>query len=128
MSSRRLSRRGLLEALLGRKPAPRAPRAPPMREDVPLADLQDAILEPETFRQLLFDVETQTQLIEIRVKGGAVAQATAEVHTLAGARALLESGSALGVQLRYRWQGFEWWDTLIRSPTGIRLVRIQHAL
>ncbi len=102
-------------------------RAEPARHGVPLADLQDAILEPEMLGQLLFDVETQTELIEILVKGGATAQATAGVPTLAAARALLESGSVLGVQLRYRWGGFEWWDTLVRSPGGIRLVRIQHA-
>jgi hypothetical protein len=94
--------------------------------DVPLADLQDAILEPETLRQLLFDIETQAQLIEIRVKGGATAQASAGVRTLSAARSLLESGGVLGVQLRYRWRGFEWWDTLMRSAAGIRLVRIQH--
>jgi hypothetical protein len=93
--------------------------------DVPLADLQDAILEPETLGRLLFDIETQSQLIEILVKGGATAQASAGVRTLAAARELLESGSVLGVQLRYRWRGYEWWDTLIRSAAGIRLVRIQ---
>ena len=99
----------------------------PVRDDVPLADLQDEVIDPERLGQLLFDIETQTELIEIRVKGAATAQASAGVRTLAAARALLESGGVLGVQLRYRWRGYEWWDTLVRSPAGLRLVRIQHA-
>ena len=99
----------------------------PVRDDVPLADLQDEIVDPERLGQLLFDIETQTELVEIRVKGGATAQASTGAGTLVAARTLLEGGSVLGVQLRYRWRGFEWWDTLLRSPAGIRLIRIQHA-
>ena len=31
-----------------------------------------------------------------------------------------------GVQLRYRFAGEEWWDTLSHTPAGIRLIRISH--
>jgi hypothetical protein len=30
------------------------------------------------------------------------------------------------VQLRYRHRGEEWWDTLMPSGSGIRLIRISH--
>ena len=93
--------------------------------DVPLSDLQDAILDRDTYRQLLFDIETQARLIELRVKGGATTPAGAEVKDLAEACALLENGKALGIQLRYEWRGRQWWDTLFRTPHGMRLVRIQ---
>jgi hypothetical protein len=40
----------------------------------------------------------------------------------------LLSGAALGTQLRYSYQGADWWDTLLCAPDGFRLVRIQRNL
>jgi hypothetical protein len=29
------------------------------------------------------------------------------------------------VQLRYRYRGRQWWDTLLRTEDGVRIVRIE---
>ena len=38
---------------------------------------------------------------------------------------LLTQGRVQGVQLRYRYRGVEWWDTVMRTSDGYRLVRMQ---
>jgi hypothetical protein len=48
--------------------------------------------------------------------------------SLAEALEQLSSGTALGAQLRYSYKGADWWDTLLRTPNGFRLVRIEHRL
>jgi hypothetical protein len=42
------------------------------------------------------------------------------------ARNALAAGVASAVQLRYRFGGQEWWDTLVRIEGGVRLIRISH--
>ena len=46
--------------------------------------------------------------------------------TLADARRLLEERAVRGLQIRYRYDGADWWDTLMVLPEGWRLVRIRH--
>lgn len=88
-------------------------------------NLQDAILDDATVDRLFDDVASSAQLIEIVLKGSAE-QMTPEstATTLASARRALRDGSVFGVQLRYRFAGTEWWDTLIATRAGVRLVRI----
>ena len=43
----------------------------------------------------------------------------------AAARDRLKAGDVRGVQLRYRYAGREWTDTVLRVPGGYRLVRME---
>jgi hypothetical protein len=86
--------------------------------------MSDAILDHATLAQLFADIEGAAELIDVRRKGGPEAHASAS--TLADAAEALRHGEA--IQLRYRWGGAEWWDTLMATSTGVRLVRIQHPL
>ena len=94
-------------------------------EEVPVAPIQDAMLDDATVGQLFFDVENASEGVEVFVKGGAVERATDRPFALSEARALFMSSVVHAVQLRYRYRGSEWWDTLIRQPQGVRLVRIE---
>lgn len=97
-----------------------------MNEPVPLADLQDAILDPGTVTALFADLAGCTEVLGVLIKNGPTAPAPDGIIDLARGRDLLDAGSVRGIQIRYRYQGQEWWDTLMRTPLGIRLVRICH--
>jgi hypothetical protein len=93
-------------------------------DDIALPDLQDALLDPGTLAQLFFDLSQLAEVLEIRVKGAPTALATEELTTLEAARTALASGAAMAVQLRYRFEGRLWLDTLMRTPSGVRIVRM----
>ncbi|MBN8525373.1 MAG: hypothetical protein J0M02_08565 [Planctomycetes bacterium] len=88
----------------------------------PLPRLTAAELDPATLDALFADLEACTEVDQVLIKGGAGRNADA-VATLAVARAALAAG-ARGVQIRYRWRDGWWFDTLMRTPTGVRLVRM----
>lgn len=83
--------------------------------------LTTAELDPATLAALFSDLATQTTVETVLVKGDATAYAGSS--GLEEARRLFLAG-AHGLQIRYRWQGETWWDTLVRLGDGrIRLVR-----
>jgi len=88
--------------------------------------LQAAILDAATLQCLFEDLATETDVDEILMKGASSAYASSGSPSLFGALEALERGMTLGVQIRYRYQGSAWWDTLLRTPEGVRLVRTQH--
>ncbi len=91
----------------------------------PLPDLHDAVIDPATLWQLADDVETHTELLDVRQKGGASSRADPVEVALRDAFRALEQGSVFGVQVSYRFDGAEWRDTLMKTPQGIRIVRMQ---
>lgn len=86
-------------------------------------ELQQATLDPATFEQLFADLATHTEVLGIHAKGRATAYAGSEQLDLSSARTALLAGTVRGVQIRYRYQEVEWWDTLLASAGAIRLVR-----
>jgi len=92
--------------------------------DLPVT--HESILDADTLNQLFEDVSQCTHLIEVIVKYGRHTQTPDANHTLAEAKQLLADGSARGIQLRYQYDGAQWWDTLMRTPAGTRIVRIRH--
>lgn len=91
-----------------------------------LPSLQEAVLDATTLARLVTDIQGLTVVDEVLLKGGAIARASTQRHSLADAVEALQQGHVLGVQVRYRYQGQCWWDTLLHTPQGIRLVRISH--
>ncbi len=88
--------------------------------------VQDAILDRETVDRLFFDIAHAAELLGVTTKGGAETMAGSESQDLEAARRALHERRVFGVQLRYRHAGTEWWDTLMATPHGIRLIRIDH--
>jgi hypothetical protein len=97
-------------------------------ENPPLPQLQNAVLDAETLEQLARDLTSFAQVDEVLLKGGSTAMTSGRSVSLAEALEALRQGRVLGVQVRYRYDGTSWWDTLLRTPQGIRLVRIEHRL
>ncbi len=93
-------------------------------EDVPLPPVHDAVLDEAFVERLFADVGACTELLSVSTKGGAERRAEASV-SLDDARRALHAGAIHAVQLRYRHQGHEWCDTILRQPAGYRVVRIE---
>jgi hypothetical protein len=81
-----------------------------------LPPLHRAALDATTAEALFDDLAALTTIEVVRIKGAVGA------CTLAEARDALEAG-ARGVQVRYRWGGESWLDTILRTPAGLRIVR-----
>ena len=96
-----------------------------MTDSITLADVQEAVLDDATLRQLFFDLSQLAQIVEVRLKAAERAYATDSAPTLEAARHAVSTREALAVQLRYRYGNSEWIDTLLRVDGGFRLVRVQ---
>ncbi len=94
---------------------------------VPVAPLHDAWLDERALAQLCFDLAHAAELVAVLERGARGAAPKHHPATAAGleaVRAGLVAGSVTAVQVRYRFDGEEWWDTLARGPAGFRLIRI----
>lgn len=89
-----------------------------------LPALQQAALDGETFEALFRDLSQCVHLLAVLPKGTAHGHASERGISLEEAREGVLSGRLRGVQIRYLHEGQEWCDTLLNSPTGVRLVRI----
>ena len=92
-----------------------------------LPDLHQAVLDTATLQQLCEDILACTELLEVIPKyAGNSYVREAPALTIQQGIQELANGELLGLQLRYRYEGALWWDTLMRTPAGIRMVRIEH--
>ena len=104
-----------------RKLQPPDADAPP-----PLAELAEAVLDAEGLLSLLEDIATHATHQTVFLKGAPQGRAQAAQVDLPAAGEALTTGQARGLQVRYRWQGEEYWDTVLaHSPGRWRVVRIQ---
>ena len=95
--------------------------------DQPTAEsivLHQGTLDPQRLAELFSDLALCADVTGILLKGGALLHAGEAPVTLAEARARLESGTVHGVQIRYRFEGRAWCDTLLRGQGGVRVVRM----
>ncbi|MFO0739660.1 MAG: hypothetical protein U0270_27425 [Labilithrix sp.] len=97
-----------------------------MSEPTPsLAPLQIADLDGDKLAELFTDVDALGERVEVVLKRGPARVESHDNTSLASAMQLLTQGRVQGVQLRYRYRGVEWWDTVMRTSDGYRLVRMQ---
>lgn len=100
-----------------------------MNDTVPIIPLHDVILDEPTVDQLFFDIAHAGELIAVMQKGlGARRghEAAVSLDALDQAHHAFTAREIAAVQLRYRFGGVEWWDTLTRTDQGVRLIRINH--
>jgi len=91
--------------------------------ELKLPPLQQTLLDPETAADLFRDLAVCTQVLSITPKHSASGHTSGSI-TLEQAEAGLSDASLRGAQVRYRYEGREWCDTLISTPGGLRVVRI----
>ena len=90
----------------------------------PLPTLHHGQLSPEQVGELFNQLARFATIDGVCVKGGPQAYTTGEGPDLATAAQLVQTRSVRGVQIRYRYAGEAWFDTLMILPEGVRLVRI----
>lgn len=103
------------------------PATTPAETTPELPALHTTTLDVAQVEQLLTDIETCTESLDILPKyaaRGAVPEAASV--TLAQARELLLTRAVRGLQLRYRYDGADWWDTVMVVGDQFRVVRIRH--
>ena len=96
----------------------------PDTRDIEFPDVNQGSLDEATRAQYFRDLE-HAEVFAVLVKGGPERYANQRSMELATAKKLFDKGLCHGLQIRYLWQGEEWWDTLFRTPREVRLVRIQ---
>lgn len=99
-----------------------------MDESLPLPELHQGELDPATLRQLFADLRVHAEVLEIIPKfGRGYVVDAVESPSLDDALAMIEGGQLRGLQIRYRYQGEVWWDTLMpQNGSACRLVRVRH--
>jgi hypothetical protein len=92
-----------------------------------LPPLHSGLLDFSQVEHLLADIQACADQIEVLPKYAAQ-QHVAEAGrvTLDHARELLASRAVHGLQIRYRYDGADWWDTLMVAGDQFRIVRIRH--
>jgi hypothetical protein len=82
-------------------------------------EVDDALLDA-----LVTDLTALTEILCVMPKAGAGRVVPKTVPLDKGVQ-LLRDNTLRGLQIRYRYEGDEWWDTLMQTPDGIRLTRIK---
>jgi hypothetical protein len=91
-----------------------------------LPELTSATLDEEELAALFRDLEVCAEITEINAKFAAQGHVPESGElTLAEARNLLVQRAARGVQIRYRYDDADWWDTIMVHGHAYRLVRIR---
>jgi hypothetical protein len=91
-----------------------------------MPELTQARLDPATLEQLFIDIAMCTKVIDVTAKLAAAEMIPRQRLTLDDAHELIRTRGVRGVQIRYLYDGSEWWDTIIVNADGVRVVRIQH--
>ena len=89
-----------------------------------LPQLQQVALDAGLLDALIVDLSALTELLAVIPKATAGYVVPKTVPLEEGVQ-LLRNGNLRGLQIRYRYQGDEWWDTLMQTPGGIQLTRIK---
>lgn len=95
-----------------------------MESQAPLPELQQQVLDAEMLADYRNDLEQLAELLEVKTRAAAPACGMDLPVPLREALEGLQQGRFRGVQVRYRFQGRSWWDTLLTGAGGIRLTRI----
>lgn len=90
-------------------------------------ELIEGEMDQAMLSQLVADITGCTELLEVIPKYSAQGYAPEQSDLdLTDAVDQLVKGELRGLQIRYNYQGNQWWDTLMRTPKGVKLVRVKH--
>ncbi len=95
-----------------------------MNEPIEFPDLHESILDEARLDALFNDIAMEAQVLSVLLKGGAEVLAEGGDVALSEALSMLKEGRVRAVQVRYVHRGQSWTDTLLRTASGYRVVRI----
>ncbi len=91
-----------------------------------LPELRESLLDAAGLDALLRDIAACTQVIEVIPRHASQRLVGDRSITLQEGRSLLLHRHARAVQIRYRYDDAQWWDTVICQGHRFRIVRIRH--
>lgn len=91
-----------------------------------LPELHEGLLDKDTLHQLFTDIAKHTKVFGIIARYQKRGFEDGTNVSLRQAEKLLNEKLIRAIQIRYLYDNGEWWDTLMPTPNGIRLVRIRH--
>lgn len=91
-------------------------------EHDPLPDVLEATWDRDQIQELFSDLEHGASVKHVQVRTASGAARDSAV-TLGQAKQLFEDGTAHAIQIHYEFEGQAWCDTLIVSPTTVRVIR-----
>ncbi len=100
---------------------------PTFEDGPPVPLMTEGLIDAATLQQLMRDLQAAAQVTEVREKSGPIAYAAEGTITLETAIERLQSGQTRAIQVRYRFDGFDWTDTIMALPNGFRVVRCRHS-
>ena len=98
-----------------------------LREGPPLPEMVQAELSQQDVLALVADLQAFARVTGTLCKVAPQQQVPPDNILLEAAIDQLIARTVVAVQIRYVYDGHEWTDTLVTSPSGVRLVRCQHA-
>ncbi|HVK17533.1 MAG TPA: hypothetical protein VM533_11345 [Fimbriiglobus sp.] len=104
---------------------PTEPLPRPGGDGPPVPPLWQATFDADHLAQLFADLASAAEVLSVQGKADPRRYAAADPLTLDAAHRRLLDGDLVGVQVRYRYDGQEWTDTILRAAGGYRLVRCQ---
>jgi hypothetical protein len=96
---------------------------------LPTIPVHAVMLDEQTLGQLVFDVGHAAELIGLVCKAAGARRGQEVALTadaLGRAHHAFTARELVAIQVRYRFGGEEWWDTVTRIDRGIQLIRISH--
>lgn len=93
-----------------------------------LPELQQSVLDQATLDDLIRDIEQCTEVMEVIVKPASGEYAVPETVSPKEGQHLLSEGILRGLQIRYRYQGELWIDTLLNVGNNVQLTRMKLTL
>ncbi len=92
-----------------------------------LPELEEGLLDEAALRTLCEEILAHTELDQVLAKGPSGGHTPNKGWDLGEALEALIGAQVRGIQLRYRYQGKAWFDTILRSPDGYRVVRMHQS-
>ena len=89
-----------------------------------LPQLQQVEVDDALLDALVTDLSALTEILCVMPKAGS-GRVLPKTMPLDEGVQMLRGNNLRGLQVRYRYDGDEWWDTLMQTPNGIRLTRIK---
>lgn len=96
-------------------------------DDVTATSVQETSLDEQSLDRLFSEIAGAGSTPQVFFRDGRPATLPASGDALATAREALRRQTTRGIQLRYRGEDAEHWDTLTPQSTGARLVRLRFA-
>ncbi|MCU0712134.1 MAG: hypothetical protein MUC43_08750 [Pirellula sp.] len=92
-----------------------------------MPEMREALLDTANVRELVSDLSQLTRILSVQCKTSARSQTplNSSISLVQAAERLL-SGEVQAVQVKYFFDHYEWTDTLMRLPNGVRMVRCRH--